>query len=66
MRSTVPVGTSRTVVLPALLEAWGRARLVMAPERTIQGQALRELVELPQVVGGLDEESLAAGVDVFA
>ena len=27
----------------------------MAPERTIQGQALRELVELPQVVGGLDE-----------
>jgi UDP-N-acetyl-D-mannosaminuronic acid dehydrogenase len=66
VRSTVPVGTSRTVVLPPLLEAWGRARLVMAPERTIQGQALQELVELPQVVGGLDEESLAAGVDVFS
>jgi UDP-N-acetyl-D-mannosaminuronic acid dehydrogenase len=66
VRSTVPVGTSRTMVLPPLLEAWGRARLVMAPERTIQGQALQELVELPQVVGGLDEESLAAGVDVFS
>jgi UDP-N-acetyl-D-mannosaminuronic acid dehydrogenase len=38
----------------------------MAPERTIQGQALRELVELPQVIGGLDEESLQAGVDLFA
>ena len=37
----------------------------MAPERTIQGQALRELVELPQVVGGLDEESLGAGVEIF-
>ncbi|MEV4756636.1 nucleotide sugar dehydrogenase [Micromonospora sp. NPDC049559] len=65
VRSTVPVGTSRKVVLPPLLAAWGRARLVMAPERTIQGQALRELVDLPQVVGGLDERSLAAGADLF-
>jgi UDP-N-acetyl-D-mannosaminuronic acid dehydrogenase len=66
VRSTVPVGASRAMVLPPLLEAWGRARLVMAPERTIQGQALRELVELPQVIGGLDEESRAAGVGVFS
>ena len=58
VRSTVPIGASRSTVLPPLLEAWGRARLVMAPERTIQGQALRELVELPQVVGGLDEHSV--------
>ncbi len=65
VRSTVPVGTSRRVVLPALLAAWGSARLVMAPERTIQGQALRELVELPQVVGGLDDDSLQAGLDFF-
>ncbi|MEV0582123.1 nucleotide sugar dehydrogenase [Nonomuraea sp. NPDC050310] len=62
VRSTVPVGASRGVVLPHLAEG---ARLVMAPERTIQGQALRELVELPQVVGGLDEASLAAGVALF-
>ncbi len=66
VRSTVPVGTSRRVVLPPLLAVWGEARLVMAPERTIQGQALRELVELPQVVGGLDEVSLAAGVEFFS
>ncbi|MGC5019686.1 nucleotide sugar dehydrogenase [Micromonospora sp. DT47] len=65
VRSTVPVGTSRRVVLPPLQRAWGNVQLVMAPERTIQGQALRELVELPQVVGGLDEESLAAGVEMF-
>ncbi len=65
VRSTVPVGTSRAVVLPVLLNAWGSARLVMAPERTIQGQALRELVELPQVVGGLDDDSLAAGLEFF-
>lgn len=65
VRSTVPIGTSRRLVLPVLLEAWGTALLCMAPERTIQGQALRELVDLPQVVGGLDEPSLEAGVAVF-
>jgi len=65
VRSTVPVGTSREVVLPPLLRAWGRARLVMAPERTIQGRALHELVELPQVVGGLDADSLRAGMSLF-
>jgi len=65
VRSTVPVGTTRRVVLPTLLAAWGEALLVMAPERTIQGQALRELVELPQVVGGIDEPSLRAGLDLF-
>lgn len=65
VRSTVPVGATRSVVLPRLVDAWGSARLVMAPERTIQGQALRELVELPQVVGGLDEESLRRGVELF-
>jgi UDP-N-acetyl-D-mannosaminuronic acid dehydrogenase len=65
VRSTVPVGSSRGVVLPPLLDAWGGARLVMAPERTIQGQALRELVELPQVVGGLDDGSREYGLDLF-
>jgi UDP-N-acetyl-D-mannosaminuronic acid dehydrogenase len=65
VRSTVPVGASRQFVLPPLLRAWGAARLVMAPERTIQGQALRELVELPQVIGGIDQESLELGLDLF-
>jgi UDP-N-acetyl-D-mannosaminuronic acid dehydrogenase len=69
VRSTVPVGATRSVVFPRLVDAWGTAsgavRLVMAPERTIQGQALRELVELPQVVGGLDERSVTAGTAFF-
>jgi len=66
VRSTVPIGASRRVVLPVLREAWGVVRLAMAPERTIQGQALRELVELPQIVGALDEESLALALDTFS
>ena len=66
VRSTVPVGTTRKVVLPVLQRRWDRVTLAMAPERTIQGQALRELVELPQVVGGIDAESTAAVARVFA
>lgn len=66
VRGTVPVGTTRSVVLPILMAEWGCARLIMAPERTVQGPALREPVELPQVVGGLDDQSLRAGLEFFA
>jgi UDP-N-acetyl-D-mannosaminuronic acid dehydrogenase len=65
VRSTVPVGASRGIVLPALAARQGAPRLAMAPERTIQGQALRELEELPQVVGGLDAGSAEAAVALF-
>jgi UDP-N-acetyl-D-mannosaminuronic acid dehydrogenase len=67
VRSTVPVGASRNVVLPELTARWGAgARLAFAPERTIQGQALRELEELPQVVGGVDAASREAAGALFA
>lgn len=65
VRSTVPVGASRAVVLPELATRWPAPRLAFAPERTIQGQALRELEELPQVVGGLDPASRAAAAALF-
>jgi UDP-N-acetyl-D-mannosaminuronic acid dehydrogenase len=67
VRSTVPVGASRNVVLPELAARWGAgARLAFAPERTIQGQALRELEELPQVVGGVDDASRDAAAVLFS
>jgi UDP-N-acetyl-D-mannosaminuronic acid dehydrogenase len=66
VRSTVPVGASRAIVLPELAARWPTPRLAMAPERTIQGQALRELEELPQVVGGLDVASADAAGSLFA
>src|SRR5258706_92801 len=67
VRSTVPVGASRGVVLPELTARWGaQARLAFAPERTIQGQALRELEELPQVVGGVDAASRDAAAALFS
>ncbi|HZV96998.1 MAG TPA: nucleotide sugar dehydrogenase [Candidatus Nitrosocosmicus sp.] len=65
VRSTVPVGGTRAVVLPELAARWPRPRLAFAPERTIQGQALRELTELPQVVGGVDAASRDAAGELF-
>jgi nucleotide sugar dehydrogenase len=57
LRSTVGVGTSRNVVKP-ILDATDLAYdLAFCPERTIEGKALQELTSLPQVVGGLTEQS---------
>ena len=70
LRSTVPVGTTRSVVLP-LLERLSGLRggldfhLSFAPERTIEGKALHELRNLPQIIGGLDADSVEATVALF-
>jgi len=64
VRSTVPVGTTRKVVLPFFKDR--NIRIAFCPERTIQGQALRELKELPQVIGGLNNESLIAADAFFS
>jgi nucleotide sugar dehydrogenase len=71
LRSTVPVGTTREVVLPILENASGLHcgedfQLSFAPERTIEGQALRELRTLPQVVGGFDRRSVDLTSQLFS
>jgi len=58
LRSTVPVGTTRDVVVPLLenlsgLRAGIDFHIAFTPERTSEGQAMRELRQLPQIVGGL-------------
>lgn len=55
VRSTVPVGTTRTLVRDVLAERHPGIRVAHCPERTIQGQALREIRELPQVIGPVDD-----------
>jgi len=57
LRSTVPTGTTRNIVIPQLeqlsgLEAGKHFHVAFAPERTIEGRAMQELRTLPQVVGG--------------
>jgi UDP-N-acetyl-D-mannosaminuronic acid dehydrogenase len=62
LRSTVPVGTTRKIVLPILRESVNLEPgidyfLAFAPERTVEGDALNECRELPQIVGGYDAKS---------
>lgn len=65
LRSTVPVGTSREVVFPILEKSGEKFHLAFCPERTTEGVAIQELRELPQIIGGLDEESIEMAMDIF-
>ncbi|BBY59810.1 nucleotide sugar dehydrogenase [Mycolicibacterium sarraceniae] len=65
LKSTVPPGTTETLVRPILEEASGlRAGvdfgLAFCPERLAEGQAVHELTSIPVVVGAVDERSARA------
>ncbi|WJK42597.1 nucleotide sugar dehydrogenase [Solwaraspora sp. WMMA2056] len=69
LKSTVPAGTTRSLVRP-LLESGGRTAgvdfsLAFTPERLAEGTALADLATLPIVVGGLDEASTRAAADFW-
>ena len=70
LRSTVSIGTTREVVLPILEKCSGLAggrdfSLAFAPERTIEGNAFEELRTLPQIVGGIDAQSVERTAAIF-
>jgi nucleotide sugar dehydrogenase len=64
LKSTVPPGTTRSVVLPLLeqsgLTAGADFGLAFTPERLAEGTAMKEVQTLPIVAGGLDEVSTQA------
>jgi nucleotide sugar dehydrogenase len=70
LRSTVPIGTVRGLVATRLeartgLVAGRDFHLAFAPERTAEGSALSELRELPQLVAGINDDSVEATVALF-
>ncbi len=71
IRCTVPVGTCRGLVKPALEEhtpyrVGQDIGLVFAPERSVEGRALEELRSLPQVLGGTDHWSVEVAARLFS
>lgn len=66
VRSTVPAGTTRRIVLPTLKKWQDDFYLACCPERTVEGQALTELRQLPQIIGGLNQESVERAVQLFS
>ncbi len=71
LRSTVPVGVTRKVVVPYLEDATGLKAgkdfyVSFAPERTIEGDAMNELKTLPQVIGGYSPQCLKLSSEFWA
>jgi UDP-N-acetyl-D-mannosaminuronic acid dehydrogenase len=65
LRSTVKLGTARNVVWP-ILEAAGRnCEIAVCPERTLEGKALIELHELPQIIGANDPDTRQRCAQLF-
>lgn len=65
LRSTVKVGTTRDVVAPILAASGKKFDIAMCPERTLEGKALQELRELPQIVGADDQAVADRAAAVF-
>ena len=65
LRSTLYPGTTEKV--DALLRSSGRrVHVAFCPERIAQGQAMRELVELPQIVAGCDDQATTVATELFS
>lgn len=65
LRSTVSIGTTRTVVHPEIRRHTDRFGLAFCPERTIEGKAIPEMRSLPQIIGGLDQQSAERAEALF-
>ncbi|MBM3711914.1 MAG: nucleotide sugar dehydrogenase [Actinobacteria bacterium] len=69
LRSTVPVGTTRNIVIPIIQSNGYKAgddfHISFAPERTVEGIAIEELRTLPQVIGGFDKKSVELTAKLF-
>ena len=65
LRSTVSIGTTRRIVLPEIRRHTERFGLAFCPERTIEGRAIPEMRSLPQIIGGVDAESVERAEALF-
>lgn len=65
LRSTSSLGTARAVAQPLLQASGKRFQLAVCPERTLEGEAMRELQILPQIIGADEEATRARAADFF-
>ena len=67
LRSTVSVGTTRKVVMPLLTEISGAENIfvAMCPERTLEGKAIHELKNLPQIISGNNAQAVEMARRLF-
>ena len=70
LRSTVPVGTSRNILINLLekknkMKAGRDFYVSFCPERTVEGNAIVELTKNPQIIGGYCEKSAEISMKIF-
>jgi UDP-N-acetyl-D-mannosaminuronic acid dehydrogenase len=65
MRSTVKLGVTRKIVTPILSASGKQFDLAFCPERTLEGKALVELRQLPQIVGGRTSQAAVRASQLF-
>ncbi len=65
LRSTVKLGTTRRIVQPILAATGKRFDIAFCPERTLEGQALVELNQLPQIIGAESVGVAARAAQIF-
>ncbi|PTL59270.1 nucleotide sugar dehydrogenase [Paraconexibacter algicola] len=71
IETTLPVGTTRTRIAPALEAGSGRTGerdffTVFSPERVFSGRIFQDLETYPKLVGGLGADGEARGVAAYA
>ena len=70
VETTLPVGTTRTRIAPALEAASGLREgsdfhLIFSPERVYSGRIFQDLADYPKLVGGLSPEGEARGLELY-
>ena len=70
LRSTMPPNTTKEIVIPYLesktqLKCGNDFLIAVCPERILEGHALKEIHELPEVIGGFNEFSNKLAAELF-
>jgi len=70
LRSTMPPKTTEDIIIPYLedkssLKCGIDFGLAVCPERILEGKAIKELFELPEIIGGINEISNEIAKEVF-
>jgi UDP-N-acetyl-D-mannosaminuronic acid dehydrogenase len=70
MRSTMPPKTTDDIIIPFIefnsnLKAGIDFAIAVCPERILEGQAIKEIQELPEIIGGVNEISNNIAAELF-
>ena len=70
IRSTLPPKTTEDIIIPFLQQKIGYTpgkdfALAVCPERILEGKAVQELQELPEIIGGINKTSSEIATELF-